>query len=78
MSTHVTAPDAISPRVLAALQDAAHEQLLIRRGDRTGLYTIVAIHSTALGPSLGGCRMWRYPDLEHAVNDALRLSGAMR
>lgn len=38
---------------------------------------IVAIHSTARGPSLGGCRMWNYPDVTLAVRDALRLSRAM-
>jgi leucine dehydrogenase len=51
--------------------------LLVRRGRRSGLYTIVAVHSTARGPSLGGCRMWTYPDERAAVHDALRLSRAM-
>jgi leucine dehydrogenase len=54
-----------------------HEQVLIRRGQRSGLYTIVAVHSTVLGPSLGGCRMWRYDDARAALRDALRLSRAM-
>ncbi len=54
-----------------------HEDLLVRRGPRSGLYTIVAVHSTARGPSLGGCRMWRYPAGMDAVADALRLSRAM-
>ncbi len=38
---------------------------------------MVAIHSTARGPSLGGCRMWSYADVQHAVLDVLRLSRAM-
>ncbi len=38
---------------------------------------IVAIHSTARGPSLGGCRMWTYADVKLAVRDGLRLSRAM-
>jgi leucine dehydrogenase len=54
-----------------------HEALLVRRGRRSGLYTIVAVHSTARGPSLGGCRMWTYADERAAVRDALRLSRAM-
>jgi leucine dehydrogenase len=54
-----------------------HEALLVRRGRRSGLYTIVAVHSTARGPSLGGCRMWTYPDTRAAVRDVLRLSRAM-
>jgi leucine dehydrogenase len=37
----------------------------------------VAVHSTARGPSLGGCRMWTYSDPRAAVRDALRLSRAM-
>ncbi|HET8755500.1 MAG TPA: Glu/Leu/Phe/Val dehydrogenase dimerization domain-containing protein [Solirubrobacteraceae bacterium] len=38
---------------------------------------MVAVHSTARGPSLGGCRMWTYDDSESAIRDALRLSRAM-
>ena len=54
-----------------------HETLLIRRGARSGVTSILAVHSTVLGPALGGCRMWAYPSLQHAVADALRLSQAM-
>ena len=54
-----------------------HEELVVRKGRRTGLYTIVAVHSTALGPSLGGCRLWRYADPAAATRDAMRLSRAM-
>jgi leucine dehydrogenase len=49
----------------------------MRRGRRSGLYTIVAIHSTVRGPALGGCRMWRYEDSRDALRDALRLARAM-
>jgi leucine dehydrogenase len=54
-----------------------HEELVVRRGSRTGLYTIVAVHSTVLGPSLGGCRLWRYESSVAGARDALRLSRAM-
>jgi leucine dehydrogenase len=54
-----------------------HEELVIRRGRRSGVYTIVAVHSTALGPALGGCRMWRYESSADGARDALRLSRAM-
>lgn len=54
-----------------------HEELHVRRGERTGIYVIVAIHSTALGPALGGARLWRYENHWDGVADALRLSGAM-
>ena len=54
-----------------------HEELLVRRGTRSGLYCIVAVHSTVRGPALGGCRMLRYDDSRAALRDALRLSRAM-
>jgi leucine dehydrogenase len=38
---------------------------------------MVAVHSTARGPSLGGCRMWTYDDPWEAAMDAVRLSRAM-
>ena len=49
----------------------------MRRGPRTGLFCIVAVHSTVRGPSLGGCRMWTYDDNRAAIRDALRLSEGM-
>jgi leucine dehydrogenase len=54
-----------------------HEQLAVRRGQRSGLYSIVAIHSTALGPALGGVRLWAYPATIDAARDALRLAMGM-
>src|SRR5436305_2770207 len=61
----------------SALINLDHEELIVRRGRRSGVYTIVAVHSTTLGPSLGGCRMWRYESSAEAARDALRLSRAM-
>ena len=49
----------------------------MRRGRRSGLFTFVAVHSTARGPALGGCRMWAYDDARAAMRDAMRLSRAM-
>jgi leucine dehydrogenase len=54
-----------------------HEQLAVRRGERSGLYCAIAIHSTALGPALGGLRIWHYADPADAMRDALRLAGGM-
>lgn len=51
--------------------------LLERIGRRSGVDIAIAVDSTALGPALGGCRMWPYPTREDAVADAVRLSGAM-
>ena len=55
----------------------AHEEVVVRRGGRSGLYLVVAVHSTALGPALGGARLWPYHALGDAIADALRLSEAM-
>ena len=55
----------------------AHEEVVVRRGRRSGIYIVVSIHSTALGPALGGLRMWRYGALGDAIADGLRLSEAM-
>lgn len=38
-----------------------HEQVLFGHDAATGLRAIIAIHSSALGPGAGGCRMWPYP-----------------
>jgi leucine dehydrogenase len=54
-----------------------HEELVVRKGRRTGVYTVVAVHSTVLGPALGGCRMWRYATSADGTRDALRLSRTM-
>ena len=43
------------------------------RGARSGVPMIVAIHSTALGPALGGAADLAYPDPRDAERDALRL-----
>jgi leucine dehydrogenase len=59
------------------LEKLDHEEVLVRRGTRSGLFTIVAVHSTVRGPALGGCRMWRYEDSRAALRDGLRLSRAM-
>jgi valine dehydrogenase (NAD+) len=55
----------------------AHEQVVFCRDPESGLKAIIAIHSTALGPALGGTRFYPYPSEDAAVADALRLSAAM-
>jgi leucine dehydrogenase len=55
----------------------AHEQVVFGCDTPSRLRAIIAIHSTALGPAAGGCRMWPYATLSDAVSDALRLSCGM-
>ncbi len=72
-----TPPAAESANTDGYLEPLDHEAVLVRRGQRSGLYTFVAVHSTVRGPSAGGCRMWGYADARDALRDALRLSRAM-
>jgi valine dehydrogenase (NAD+) len=54
-----------------------HEQVVFGHDPATGLRAMVAIHSSALGPALGGCRMRPYADEQAMIADALLLSEAM-
>lgn len=54
-----------------------HEEVVMRHGDRSGCWMVVAVHSTALGPALGGIRLWHFPTPTEAVADALRLARGM-
>jgi leucine dehydrogenase len=55
----------------------AHESVQAFYDAKTGLKTLIAVHSTARGPGAGGCRMWPYASSEAALDDVLRLSRAM-
>jgi leucine dehydrogenase len=66
---------AIAPPV--APVQLEHEDLVVHRGQRSDLYMAVAIHSTALGPALGGVRLWHYGEVIEGVRDALRLAHGM-
>jgi leucine dehydrogenase len=54
-----------------------HEELLTRHGERSGIRIVIAVHSTVLGPALGGCRMWHYDQDGDGIEDALELARAM-
>jgi leucine dehydrogenase len=53
------------------------EQIIYCNDSQTGLRAIIAIHSTVLGPGVGGCRMWNYSNEDEALTDVLRLSKGM-
>lgn len=57
--------------------NTGHEKVLIARDAESGYHGIIAVHSTALGPALGGTRFWNYATEEEALTDALRLSRGM-
>lgn len=54
-----------------------HEQLSVFHDPESGVTGVIAIHSTALGPAMGGLRLFSYPSLDDALVDALRLARAM-
>ncbi|MFF2772960.1 Glu/Leu/Phe/Val dehydrogenase dimerization domain-containing protein, partial [Streptomyces bacillaris] len=54
-----------------------HETLHVVKGRRSGLTISIAVHSTVLGPALGGCRVWNYDSWQEAVADSLRLAEGM-
>jgi leucine dehydrogenase len=54
-----------------------HERVVLCEDGRAGYRAVVAVHSTAAGPALGGTRLWNYPSVEAAVTDALRLARGM-
>ncbi|MGB0099799.1 MAG: Glu/Leu/Phe/Val dehydrogenase dimerization domain-containing protein, partial [Nocardioides sp.] len=54
-----------------------HEQVVFANDPATGLKAVVAIHSTALGPALGGTRFHPYASTADAVRDVLNLSRGM-
>ncbi len=59
------------------LSEMGHEQLVLCHDESCGYRGIIAIHSTTLGPALGGTRFWQYASSEAAIVDALRLARGM-
>ena len=75
MNDHCATPPASALDVFEAA--AEHEQVVFCNDPATGLKAIVAIHSTALGPALGGTRFHPYATTADAVDDVLDLSRGM-
>ena len=59
------------------LDSPGHEEVVRCLDPATGLHAIVALHSTVLGPGLGGTRFRPYADEAEALEDVLRLSEGM-
>lgn len=60
-----------------ALDYDDHQAVITICDSDCGLRAVIAVHSTVLGPALGGVRCWAYESLNEAVRDALRLSRGM-
>lgn len=56
---------------------AGHEKVLLGRDPARRLTAIIAIHSTKLGPAIGGTRIWKHPSFDAGLADVLRLSHGM-
>jgi leucine dehydrogenase len=54
-----------------------YERVVCGSDDAAGYQGIVVIHSTALGPAIGGTRYWSYKTEEEAMTDGLRLARGM-
>ena len=63
--------------IIRQMSQYGHEQVVFCQDQQTGLKAIIAIHSTVLGPALGGTRMWNYSTEQDALQDVLRLSRGM-
>ena len=64
-------------KVLKDIEQSTHEKVKYYHDPENNLKAIIAVHSTVLGPSLGGCRMMPYSNEEGALLDVLRLSEGM-
>ncbi len=53
------------------------EEIVAERGARSGATIAIAVHSTVLGPALGGARLWSYGSDDETIADAMRLAEAM-
>ena len=63
--------------IFNTLTDLGYGQLHLAVDNATGLRALVALHSTRLGPAIGGCRVRVYEDEQQAVHDVTRLARAM-
>jgi leucine dehydrogenase len=64
-------------KLFDTLAEMGHEEIVMCSDPSVGYRGILAVHSTKLGPALGGTRFWNYATDEEAITDALRLSRGM-
>jgi leucine dehydrogenase len=63
--------------IIEKTTNSEHEKVFLGREPESGYRGIIAIHSTARGPAVGGTRIWSYANEDDALTDALRLSRGM-
>jgi leucine dehydrogenase len=64
-------------QIFDTIAGMGHEQLAMCHDPAAGYRGIIAVHSTVLGPALGGTRFWKYASDDEAIVDALRLARGM-
>jgi leucine dehydrogenase len=62
---------------ITELKVPGYERVLRGEDHAAGYRGFVFVHSTALGPAVGGTRYWSYPNDDAAITDGLRLSRGM-
>ncbi|PAZ16636.1 valine dehydrogenase [Streptomyces sp. SA15] len=75
--TDVTGASADVLHTLFHSDQGGHEQVVLCQDRASGLKAVIAIHSTALGPALGGTRFHPYASEQEALADALNLARGM-
>ncbi|HLP59941.1 MAG TPA: Glu/Leu/Phe/Val dehydrogenase dimerization domain-containing protein [Candidatus Deferrimicrobium sp.] len=63
--------------IFESMKENNHEQIAFYTDQSVKLRAILAIHSTALGPAMGGTRIYKYESVNEALFDLFRLSSAM-
>ncbi len=63
--------------VIDEIHVQGYEKIWRVRHEQTGLDAIICVHTTGMGPALGGTRIFPYPHFDAALNDVLRLSKGM-
>ena len=79
-ATYTERSTTVAPRARHRLFDrvsTATSRSSFCHDERSGLRAIIAIHSTALGPALGGTRFHPYASEADALRDVLNLSRGM-
>lgn len=67
----------MEPKLTDLTPPQGFERLVLAEAPEAGLRALICIHSTALGPAAGGCRMWPYAGNAEAVQDVTRLARGM-
>ena len=63
--------------MIKEIEIEGYEKVIHATEETTGLDCYIAIHSTELGPALGGARFWKYKKSHDAIEDVLRLAKGM-